>query len=181
MEAGQLRVGLAVLLPVDVVEEDPVRGALVLELEARTPGEGHGEPAVHGLAVLRAHLERQGHEVAAQTEAHAEEVAEGDLHAGARLGVPEDAQHRGAQVVGLLGQRHQGHPDVTHAAGAFDLAEHPGLAGRYGHEPRQLGQCTGSEVHGRPPWLRAMTRGCDTDAVAARGRRPALVLRGRSG
>jgi hypothetical protein len=127
------RIDRPVLLPVDVEEEEPLVRALVLDLEARPGRERHREPAVEAPAVLRAHLQRRGHEVPAEPESDAEEVAERRLDRRRRLAVPERAQHGRPQLVRLVRQRHHRHPDVPDDPGPRDLTEHVRGPRRDGH------------------------------------------------
>src|SRR5581483_6760387 len=151
-----------VLLVVDVEEEDALRRALVLDLEARAGRERHREPAVEPAPALRAHLERERDEVPPDAEADPEEVAERHGDARGRLAVPEHAEHRAPEVVRLVGKRHHRHPDVLDAAGPGDLAEHDRRARRHDdevevaaaavprREPPALEAPEASEVRERP-------------------------------
>ena len=114
VEAPLPRVHLGDLV-VDVVVEEHVLGALAGDLEARALVR-HREPAVEGLPVLRAHLQRQRDEVARLRVAHAEEVPHRHLDAWLPLAVPPGAQHDLSQMV-----------DLAAGDGQPDVADHPGL------------------------------------------------------
>ena len=116
---------------VDLVEEPAdLAGVLVLQRNPGFTGKRHGNVAVH--AAQGIDVDQRRIDGVTLPKSQAEEIAERSFHRGGLLAVPVHPQDQIAQdkAVCIAGLVDYGYPDVVDYAGAVDVCQRDGLAGR---------------------------------------------------